>query len=65
MSVLNGKMGLWLELFGKVGRFVRSLFVVTFPLQVGISMMASVSLLNKLVQKGEPKGILPSNQSSY
>lgn len=54
MSVLDGKMGLWLQLFGKV-RFVRSLFVVTFPLQLGISMMTSVSLLNKLSPKGRAK----------
>jgi len=61
MSVLNGKMRLWLELFGKVARFVRSLFVVTFPLQVGLTMMASVSLLNKLAQKESSQ----VNQSSY
>jgi hypothetical protein len=51
------KMGLWLQLFGKV-RFVKiSLFLVTFPFQLGISIVASTSL-------STPKRIL-SYQPSY
>lgn len=47
------KVRLWLQLLEKVQRFVKSFFLVTFSIQLGICVMPS--LINKRSPKRELK----------
>lgn len=53
MFVFGGKGGIVVATVRKSSKIVKSFFLVTFSLQLGICVMAS--LINERAQKGEPK----------